>query len=278
MNSNTKKWLHYILRAQATAVAILDISLAIHSLHTGQAHKPDGTNFSGDVTVLVTNILLTVGIFADLDLFLCIWLFVYGSFWLVAMFVAPEAYPKLPGISHFIAKTITEEYDLDKYYRPIMYTCLKLISVLVIILLMFVRRKTFKTDTSSQTPLLGSKRKYGTQTRRNRYKRVRTSYKRNLTSNGHITTEPVNTSNTSSRKQYIDCIPKFGKGIATTNHSNSSSLTESTETLVEKFTSTPSVANMRVQQSTDFVTIPDDASNQLNQSEDWSFDVLQCKI
>ena len=156
MNSNTKKGLHCILKAQATAIAILNISLAIHSLHTGQAHKSDGTNFSGDVTVLVTNILLTVGIFADLDLFLYIWLFVYGSFWLVAIFVAPETYPKLPGISHFIAKTISEEYDLDKYYRPIMYTCLKLISVLVIILLMFVRRKTFTTDSSSQTLLLGS--------------------------------------------------------------------------------------------------------------------------
>ena len=139
---------------------------------------------------------------------------------------------------------------------------------------MFVRRKTFTTDTSSQTLLLESKRKYGTQLRRNRYKKLRTSYKRNLTSNSPITTEPDDTSNTSSRKKYIDCIPKIGQSIAT----NNSSLTESTETLVEKMTSTPSVANMRIQQSTDFVTIPDNGSNQQNQSEDCSFDVLQCKI
>ena len=278
MNSNTKKWLHYILKAQATAIAILNISLAIHSLHIGQVHKTDGTNFSGDITVLVTNILLIVGIFADLDLFLYIWLFVYGSFWLVAIFVAPETYPKLPGISHSIAKIISEVYDLDKYYRPIMYTCLKLVSVLVIILLMFVRRKTFKTDTSSQTLLFRPKRKYGTQMRRNRYKRLRTLHRKNLASNVSISTEPDGTSSTSSGTQFIDSTPTIGRRIGTTNHSNNSSLTASTETLVDKLTSTPSVANVRIQQSIDFETIQDDVSNQLNQSEDCSFDVLQCRI
>ena len=148
-------------------------------------------------------------------MFLYIWIFVYASFWLVAIFVAPEMYPTLPGLSHFIAKLISEVYDLDKYYRPIMYTCLKLVSFLVIILLMFVRRKTFKTDTSSQALLFQPKPKYGTHMRRNRYKRIRTSHRKNLHSNGTVSTEPDDTSDTQSRKEYMDCARDIARCIGT---------------------------------------------------------------
>ena len=143
---------------------------------------------------------------------------------------------------------------------------------------MFVRRKTFNTDTSSQALLFQPKPKYGTHMRRNRYKRIRTSHRKNLHSNGTVSTEPDDTSDTQSRKEYMDCARDIARCIGTTNHSTNSSLTASTETLVEKLTSTPSVANTQMQRSIDFETIPDDIPNELNQSENCSFDVLQCKI
>ena len=38
LNSNTKKYLYYILKAQAAAIAIANISCSIHSLHHGHTH------------------------------------------------------------------------------------------------------------------------------------------------------------------------------------------------------------------------------------------------
>ena len=90
MSSNTKKYLYYILKAQATAIAVANISCSIHTLHQGHTHVVDissesgatnvttyddeanGTNFSGAIAVLVTNMLLTIGILAQIDLFLYI--------------------------------------------------------------------------------------------------------------------------------------------------------------------------------------------------------------
>ena len=168
------KFLYYILKAQATAIAIANIGCSIHTLYQGHSREfevfgengfknvtiheklKSDTSFSGAIAALVTNMLLTIGIYSEIDLFFYIWLFVYGSFWVVFVFVAPEAYHKLPGISHYFATMISEKYHLDERDRPKIYTCLKFISCLVIILLLYVRTKTILVHKRKDTCSVGT--------------------------------------------------------------------------------------------------------------------------
>ena len=290
MNIKTKKYVYLILKALTTVIAVANVSCAIHSLHKEhtqifqfsihgsnstefRAYEDnfDGTNFSGAIAVLVFNMLLTVGIFADIDLFSYIWLFLYGSFWLVAIFIAPETYQKLPGMSHFLTRVISQDFNLDNHYRPIIYTCLKLTCCLVIILLLVVRKQTLQTHSSSQTFIIRPSLK-------NKLRRSRTSNRSCMSSSNVIPAASGNIPTLSNEHVSIDSTPTFGRSLATISTVANTSSMNSTDTLVSEMTSTPSVVNSYPHHTTAHDTLITDVINKSNQSEDRSFDVLRSRI
>ena len=284
LNSSTKKYLYYILKAQATAIAIANISCSIHSLHHGHTHvfqlssesdalnvttcKDDtiGTNFSGAIAVLVTNILLAIGIFSDIDLFLYIWLFVYGSFWLVFIFVAPEAYHKLPGLSHYLAEMISKRFQLDESDRPKIYTCLKLISCLVIILLLYVRTKMVPVQKCKETFSVGTQIS-------NKSRRLRSAKRKKVILDDPALSERAVICSLHEKKPCYDSTPTFKRNSTTVSFLTNTSFTASTDTLVDNQTSTPSCATIKETQSNRL-----HSKGSMNDSEEASFDVLQSRI
>ena len=289
MSSNTKKYLYCILKAQATAIAVANISCSIHSIHQGHTHAPDvssesgstnvttneveanGTNFSGAIAVLVTNMLLTIGILAQIDLFLYIWLFVYGSFWLVFIFVAPEAYQKLPGISHYLAKIISEHYHLDQSDRPKIYTCLKLISCLIILLLLYVRTKT--------VPIIERKETFNVGTQiSNKSKRYSRSKKKKVSLDYPALSERAVICSLHKKQPCYDSTSTFKRNVMNISSLTNTSMSASTDTLVDDLTSTPSCTSATRAHANKFK--PNEVQNpqQLNESEECSFDILQSRV
>ena len=290
MKPNTKKYISYTLKVIASVIAVANISCAIHSLHTGHTQifkfsinrgnftefetvEDDfkGTNFSGAVAVLVTNILLTIGVFAHIDLFSYIWLFVYGSFWLVATFIAPDTYSKLPGICHVLATIISKEHKLDDYYHPVIYTCLKSGSCLIITLLLVLRQKNSQSDASSQTFIMGPRVGH-------RGRPLKISNSGRMGAKRAIRTKPPRIPALREEQPDIYATPNLGRSLATVSSSCNETLMDSTDTLVTEMTSTPGLVNLSLQKKNHFKYMQSDMVNLSNQSEECSFDVLRNSV
>ena len=175
MNNNLLRATHLTLKVLTISIALANMYCAIKALHkfdkqflqhafptnfsyTSKMEEDNaaGTYFNGATVVLVYNMLLMVDVFAELELFSYIWLFLYGIFWLVAIFIAPEAYNKFPGISHVLTNVILEECQLDSYLEPIIYTILKWTCFVIILLSIIVRNKYSQTSSISRTFIIGT--------------------------------------------------------------------------------------------------------------------------
>ena len=288
INSKTAKCLYYTLKALATAIAIANISCSIYTF--GQVHTrifktsseneirnvttyenhKNGTNFSGGIAALVTNMLLVIGIFSDIDLFLYIWLFIYGSFWLVFIFVSPEAYHKLPGISHYFTRMISERYHLDERDRPRVYTCLKLISCLARLLLLYVRK-------NNPVHRCKEKRTVGTQMP-NKSRIHGPSSKEKAILDDSALSERTNIYSLQEQKPCYNSTPTFKRNSTQVPSRTNASFSASTDTLIYSYTSTPSFVILK-----ETSTIRSKSKSlrnfyNMNESKECSFDILQSTL
>ena len=288
INSKTAKFLNYTLKALATAIAIANISCSIYALGQGhtrifetssdneirnvttyESHKND-TNFSGALAALVTNMLLVIGIFSDIDLFVYIWLFIYGSFWIVFIFVSPEAYHKLPGISHYFARMITEQYHLDERDRPMVYTCLKLISCLAILLLLYARKK-------NPVHKCKEKRSVGTQMP-NKSRIHGPSSKVKAILDDSALSERTIIYSLQEQKPCYNSTPTFKRNSTRVPSQTNASFSASTDTLIYDHTSTPSFVILKETSDNRSKSKSLRNFNHMNESKECSFDVLQNTI
>ena len=285
-----KTYFWYTLKILATVIAVSNIGCAIHRMHTDHAQilefsivnennitehfesferNSSGSNFNGAVAVLVANGLLTVGIFANIDLFLYIWLFVYGSFMVVAVFIAPETYQKLPGISHSLSKVLSQKYLLSKDYRPLIYICFKSVCCLVITAILVLKKNISVFAARYHHSPIGSKTK-------TKKKKIKGSPK--ITTNAATQSGTSDTFDLRDENFIVEETPDLGRRSAKSTSTNTTSL-GSTSTLVSQMTSTPSVANSigRLAKDSNAVSI-NYSANHLHQSEECSFDVLRTGI
>ena len=285
MNSKTAKCIYYTLKALATAIAIANISCSIYTLGQGNTHifetssdneirnvttyenHKDDTNFSGALAALVTNMLLVIGIFSDIDLFLYIWLFIYGSFWLVFIFVSPEAYHKLPGISHYFARMITKRYHLDERDRPRVYTCLKLISCLAILLLLCVRKK-------NKAHKCKEKRSVGTQMPNKSRTHGSSSTGKAILDDSALSERTIIYS-LQKQKPCYGSTPSSRRNSTQIPSRANASFSASTDTLIYGYTSTPSFAILKEKSVDRSKSKSLRNFYHMNESKECSFDVLQ---
>ena len=288
INSETAKFLYYTLKALASAIAIANISCSIYTLGQGHTrifetssdneirnvttyenHRND-TNFSGALAALVTNMLLVIGIFSDIDLFFYIWLFIYGSFWLVFIFVSPEAYHKLPGISHYFARMITKRYHLDERDRPRVYTCLKLISCLAILLLLYVRKK-------NTVHKCKEKRTVGTQMP-NKSRIHGSSSKVKAILDDSTLSERTIIYSLQEQKPCYNSTPSFKKNSSKVPSRTNASFSASTDTLICGNSSTPSFAILKETSADRSKSKSLRNFYHMNESKECSFDILQSTL
>ena len=187
----------------------------------------------------------------------------------VAVFIAPETYQKLPGISHSLSKLLSQKYHLSKDYRPLIYICFKSVCCLVVTAMLVLKKNVSEIAARYHHLPIDPKTK-------TKKKKIRSSPK--ITTNAATQSGTSDTCDLRDENLVVEGTPNLGRHSATSTSTNTT-LLGSTSTLVSQMTSTPSVANSIGRLSKDSNTVSANyGANPLHLSEECSFDVLRTGI